>query len=195
MSLLGRLAALVLPAKSTPEGAYHPGPYNIMGPHGGTLPAAWGPNWNFWQMDLDPIPGCGITAMVEACTSAYAQTVAMCPMAHWRALDNGGRERVTTSALSRIARVPNDYQTRSDFLLNLVRSLYLDGNAYALALRNDRFEVASLHGMNPRLCSASVINGEVFYHSAIASSTAGSRLQLDRTLEFRARTRRAVACD
>ena len=64
MSFLGRLAALILPGKSVPEGAYHAGPYHIMGPHGGTLPHAWGPNWNFWQMDLDPLPGCGITAMV-----------------------------------------------------------------------------------------------------------------------------------
>lgn len=164
MSLLGGLRSLLgLGLKSTPEGAYHEGPYRILTTSSpGWLPPEWGA-WNHWQMNQDPRSGAGISAMVEACVSAYAQTVAMCPMSHWQRLDNGGREQVTTSALSRIAIAPNDYQTRSDFLLNLVRSLYLDGNGYALALRNNRFEIASLHGMDPRLCRAEVIDGEIFY--------------------------------
>lgn len=164
MSVLSSLRGLFgLGLKSSPEGAYHDGPYRILTTSSpGWLPHEWGA-WNHWQMNQDPRSGAGINAMVEACVSAYAQTVAMCPMAHWAMLDNGGREQVTTSALSRIAIAPNDYQTRSDFLLNLVRSLYLDGNAYALALRNNRFEISSLHGMDPRLCRAEVIEGEIFY--------------------------------
>lgn len=163
MSIIDRLTSFFWPTKATPEGAYHPGPYYIIGKNGGVLPADWGQNWNFWQMDLDPVRGGGANSMVEACVSAYAQTAAMCPLYHYRQRDNGGRELVTTSALSRIAIAPNDYQTRSDLLLNLVRSLYLDGNAYALALRNARFEVASLHGMNPAMCRAQVVGGEIFY--------------------------------
>jgi HK97 family phage portal protein len=165
MSLLGGLRSLLgLAVKSTPEGAYHDGPYRILTTSSpGWLPHEWG-SWNHWQMNQDPRSGAGINAMVEACVSAYAQTVAMCPLVHWeRNWDDGGREQVTTSALSRIAIAPNDYQTRSDLLLNLVRSLYLDGNAYALALRNNRFEISSLHGMDPRLCRAEVIDGEIFY--------------------------------
>lgn len=164
MSLIGRLSALLgFGIKSTPEGAYHPGPYRIMTTSSpGWLPHEWGA-WNHWQMDLDPVARVGANSMVEACVSAYAQTVAMCPMYHYRRRKKGGRELVATSALSRIAIAPNDYQTRSDLLLNLVRSLYLDGNAYALALRNNRFEVDSLHGMNPALCRAQVIDGEIFY--------------------------------
>jgi HK97 family phage portal protein len=159
MSWLAQIGAALGFAKSTPEGAYHPGPYFL---ERGWLPHEWGQFWNFWQMDRDPLPY-GLSAMVEACVSAYAQTIAMCPFGHWRSLDNGGRELVTTSALSRIIRAPNDYQTRSDFLLNLVRSLYLDGNAYALGLRNDRFEISSLHLMHPRQCSAATAEGEIFY--------------------------------
>lgn len=75
--------------------------------------------------------------MVEACVSAYSQTTAMLPGDHWRANDRGGRDRVTNSALARILRNVNSYQTISDFLLNAVRS--------ALALRNERFEIAELH--------------------------------------------------
>jgi HK97 family phage portal protein len=83
--------------------------------------------------------------MVEACISAYAQTIAMCAGDHWRTLPNGGRERVTTSALSRILKHPNDYQSFSDVLLNLVRNLYANGEGFAVLLRNNRTEVAELH--------------------------------------------------
>jgi HK97 family phage portal protein len=158
MTLLARIANL-FGSKSAAEGAYRPGPYLLPD---GWLSAKAGQYANWWQMGYDPLPA-GISSMVEACVSAYAQTVAMCPLVHWERLDNGGREQVTTSALSRIAIAPNDYQTRSDFLMNLVRSLYLDGNAYALALRNNRFEISSLHGMNPRMCRAQAFNGEIYY--------------------------------
>jgi len=61
-------------------------------------------------------------------------------------------------------RKPNTYQSISDFLLNSVRSLYIDGNAYALAIRNDRFEVDSLHLMDTRYSLPMVAEtGEVIY--------------------------------
>jgi HK97 family phage portal protein len=53
----------------------------------------------------------------------------------------------------------------SDFMLNLTRQLYVDGNAYALALRNDRFEITELHLMDSRLSFPRVApeTGDVFY--------------------------------
>ena len=132
------------------EGQPKPGPWLITtGQQQGWLPAEWG----FHQLLADgprPARRGGGSAIVEACVAAYAQTIAMCPGDHWRALPNGGRERVTTSALSRILRRPNDYQSRSDFLLKLAADLYRDGNTYALAQRNDRFEVAALHPFDPK---------------------------------------------
>jgi HK97 family phage portal protein len=157
MKVLDRVVSLF--RSKAVEGAYRPGPWLT---DTGWLPQQWGQYWNWWQLGYDPLPTWQ-TAMVEACVSAYAQTVAMCPYNHWREREDGGRSRVATSALSRIMRAPNDYQTISDFLLNLVRSLYLDGNAYALALRNDRFEISSLHLMHPRHSRAQVFNGEIYY--------------------------------
>ena len=104
--------------------------------------------------------------MIEACVSAYAQTIAMCPGDHWRRRADGGRERVpaASSALARVIRRPNAYSTISDFLLNLTRDLYKEGNAFALALRNDRFEVSELHLMRARECSARLaVDGTIFY--------------------------------
>jgi HK97 family phage portal protein len=109
---------------------------------------------------------CGLAALiVRACVAAYAQTTAMLPATHWRSTGNGGRERVTTSALSRVLKKPNGYQSTSDFFLNLTGSLYDEGNAYALALRNNRFEVSELHlfdarNSSPRLAAT----GEIYYN-------------------------------
>jgi HK97 family phage portal protein len=115
---------------------------------------------------------------VEACVSAYAQTVAMCPGDHWRKLENGGRERVAGSSLSRVIRRPNDYQSISDFLLNLTRRLYSQGEAFALATRNERGEIAELHLM--REGSALVANDGSIY------ALTGNEV-VDRRFDFSAR--------
>jgi phage portal protein BeeE len=52
---------------------------------------------------------------------------------------------VTTSSLSRVSRKPSAYQTISNFLNDAMRHLHLEGNAYALALRNARFKIDELH--------------------------------------------------
>ena len=130
------------------EGNFRPGPYYLP-ITGGWLPNGASLNW--WQEGYNPIYSSTCSAMVEACVSAYAQTVAMCPGDHWRLNSKGGRDRVKNSALARILRHPNEYQSISDFMLNIVRSLYLTGNAYALAMRNDRYEVDELHMMNPEM--------------------------------------------
>ncbi len=136
---------------------------------GGWLPAD--APLNFWQMGMD-VQSFGGSATVQACISAYAQTVAMCPPAQWRAAvdkggkPTGGRDLVTTSALSRILIQPNAYQSVSDLFLNLTHDLYSHGEVFAYGgMRNSRFEVTQLHLMDsrqswPRLAN----NGEIFYH-------------------------------
>lgn len=133
-----------LKQRSYPEGSVRPGPYQI---DGGWLSAKAGRFWNFWQMGYNVQPYGDSNAMVEACRSAYAQTVAMCPGDHWRTNSDGGRERITSSALARFLRTPNDYQSISDFLLNLTGRLYDNGEAFAYAVRNDRNEIAEMHLM------------------------------------------------
>jgi HK97 family phage portal protein len=160
------------------EGAYRSGPYYLP-ISGGWLPDGAAINW--WQLGQDPVGGYSQSAMVEACVSAYSQTVAMCPGTHWRANEKGGRERITTSALSRILRKPNWYQSISDFMLNLTRSLYLEGNAYALALRNDRYEIDELHLMDPRVSRPQLAStGDIFYslggNTVIEKQLKGSKL-------------------
>lgn len=126
------------------EGEYRPGPYLL---DGGWLSSTAGKFMNWWQMGHSLRPYGGSNPMVEACVSAYSQTVAMCPGDHWIGNAEGGRDRQTTSALSRIIRKPNDYQSMSDLLLNMTRRLYDKGEAFAIAVRNERSEIAELHWM------------------------------------------------
>lgn len=156
---MGLLSWLVGAKQKTAEGAYRPGPYLLSD---GWLSATAGRFMNFWQMGFSVQPYGEGSAMVEACVSAYAQTAAMCPGDHWRSLDNGGRERVTNSALSRVLRRPNDYQSISDFLMNLTRRLYTHGEAFALAIRNDRNEVGELHLMRDGYARVAE-EGSIFY--------------------------------
>jgi len=102
--------------------------------------------WQFWQRGFDrDQQRSGAVAAAEGGIDAYVQSIAQLPAAHYRRNDNGGKEVVTTSALSRILRNPNKYQTASDFKSFMVRQLLTTGNAYAVATRNARYEVDSLH--------------------------------------------------
>lgn len=131
----------------------------------GVLAAGPGRFMNWWQMGYSLNPHGESNAMIEACVSAYAQTVAMCPADHWRKLPNGGRERVSNSALSRVVKKPNDYQSSSDFFLNLTRTLYDKGEVFGVGIRNDRGEIREIHLMregHPRLAE----DGSIFYSLA-----------------------------
>jgi HK97 family phage portal protein len=162
--------------KRSAEGEPRPGPWWLP-LSGGWLAADHG-YANFWQMDL-PLSGSGKSAIVKACVSAYSQSTSMCSPAHWRATSRGGRRKVDNSAASRILRSPNEYQSISDFLLNTVTALYSEGNSYALAVRNDRYEVESLHPMSPTMSRPVLAEtGEIFYRLSgndIAARQFGAR--------------------
>lgn len=156
---MGILSRLLRTKTKAAEGEYRPGPYTLSD---GMLPA--GSPWNFWQMGRNVQPNSASSAMVEACVSAYSQTVAMCPGDHWRKRSDGGRDRVPDSPLAKIIIRPNDYQSISDFLLNATRDLYQYGEFFALAVRDERFNIIELHLMKARSCYARVAEtGEIFY--------------------------------
>lgn len=167
--LLSKISAPLLrslrPLLAKGEGEWRPGPYHIQ--YGGMEGSGWlsaqaGQSINYWQNGYSLRSGSEGSAMVEACVSAYAQTIAMCPGAHWLSQSNGGRQRIRNSDLSRILRQPNDYQSISDFLLNLTRRLYLYGETFAVAIRNNRGEVSELHLMLNGVASIAA-DGSIFY--------------------------------
>lgn len=144
--------------------------YSEAGP--GLIPMSW--PLNYWQCGLNPLPEAPCS-IVDACVWAYVRAIAQLPGYHMEELDNAGRETLTTTALSRILRVPNTYQTRSDFLTHGIRSLLYEGNWYSFAIRNARQEIAELHWLKPDACKAITVPvagqrvHEVFYELSDAN--------------------------
>lgn len=110
---------------------------------GGFIPSSW--PWNWWQQGRNPVGHADNVAAVQSATDAYAQAIASIPAGHFEILADESRSRMKNSAVNRVLRNPNGYQTGSDFKLNGIKSLLLRGNMYAVALRNDRNEVRELH--------------------------------------------------
>lgn len=125
-------------------------------------PAFWPVTW--WQQGYR-LPTTGPNAAVEACVSAISQTIAMLPIYHWKENSQGGSEKVVNSAVSRVLRKPNSYQTKADFFLNLARAELYRGNGYALAQRNGRSEISALHPVQPSAIYpfVSEVDGSVYY--------------------------------
>lgn len=180
MNLLSRLPLPWRAKQMAAEGQYRPGPYLLSD---GWLSASAGRYWNWWQSGHSLQPYGERNAMIEACQAAYSQTVAQLPGDHWRGLANGGRERVGNSSLSRILRRPNDYQTISDFLLNLVRRLYQAGESFAYAVRNNRFEIVELHLMRDGSVNITEEGGIVY--SLSGNEVAEQRLDLSEPVPAR----------
>ena len=76
---------------------------------------------NWWQAGRNIDHYDSPTAIVHACVDAYAQTMASLYAEHFTYDDKDTKKRIKNSALSRCLHQPNDYQTRSDFILNLVK--------------------------------------------------------------------------
>jgi len=143
------------------EGAWR-GPFWGIGELGGWHELS--PLEDGWQRNLSPwlIKACGAA---YACKWVISRTIASMPARHMRRLDNGGREEIKTSPLSRMLRNPNWYQTRSDFFLNLVFELLSYGNAYVLVYRDDSSRIESMHIVPAGSTEPYIVSdtGEVFY--------------------------------
>jgi HK97 family phage portal protein len=130
-------------------------------------PASWPAGW--WQGGYR-FPRNDGNAAVEACVGVISQTIASLPLQHWRTTANGGQELVANSPVTRVLRRPNLYQTRSDFILNLVRMELLSGNGIAVAGRSEDRKVESLHLLPSNHGVPYVApGGEVFYRATARS--------------------------
>lgn len=108
--------------------------------------------WQFWQRGYDrDATYTGVCAAAESGFDAYSQSVAQLPI-HHVGVDGQSHDIKRNSSVARLLRNPNGYQTRSDFMNQLTRRLMSTGNAYAVAERNNRFEVVGLHPVYASHC-------------------------------------------
>ena len=144
----------------------HPGPlvpgYGATRVNDGWISCAW--PMNYGQVGYDPTIA-GYDDVVYACIQLYARTIAQLPGYHKRTGADGGDVIIDNDALARVLKAPNPYQTKSDFLYNLVWGHLETGNSYAIGTRNNRFEVTRLDLVNP-WSTRPIVNretGDVFY--------------------------------
>ena len=101
---------------------------------------------------------------VYACVTRTAELVSQCYVTHVRSRDNNPKQ-ITTSAAYRVLRNPNQYQSGAEFLYNMVCTALFEGEAFAVATRNDRNEISSLHTLAPGTCTPMIDDEtrEIFY--------------------------------
>lgn len=131
----------------------------------GPMDTSW--DWGWWQQDKK-VGGSAMNSTVEACVSALSQTTAMCPLYHYVDGGDKGLVRKKGSNLERVILNPNTYQTRSGFFVDVIRSMYLEGNAFVVAQRGPNNMIKSLHLMNPRSTRGYLEpeSGQVFYYAS-----------------------------
>jgi HK97 family phage portal protein len=139
------------------------GPFTGIGEFGGHFGIE--PTGDGWQRGLE-VPTFGVRRIpaAYAAVMANASAVAQCWPRHMRHT-SGEFARVTTSPAFQIFRKPNDYETWPVFMLNLIASMQFDGTGYAVALRDGKGAVTSLHRAPRGACSPFISpeNGDVFY--------------------------------
>jgi HK97 family phage portal protein len=118
-------------------------------------------NLSVAQSDARHVP------MVYAAVMANAKAASTCWAKHRREKTKGSLkyEDVRTSPAARIFRDANPYETWPVFLLNMIATMGFDGQAYALAVRDDRYAVTQLHRM-PRGSMTPIISpedGSIYY--------------------------------
>ena len=127
------------------------GPFSGIGELGNSfaidpLGDGWHRNLEVDAMQARNVPG------VYACVMLISRAIAQCYPKHVR-VKNGSFTDIRTSAAFRVMRNPNEYQATPDFLLNLVSRALFDGESFAVATRNDRQEVNSLHLLQRGSCT------------------------------------------
>ena len=138
----------------------------------GWMNTSWDTGW--WQQNLKPLQGLGTNETVEACVSALSQTVSMCPVYQLQEQTDGEQTRQYGSNAERVMLNPNRHTTRSEFMNNLIRSVYFHGNGYAYATRNGTGAVGELYLLNPKNVNPvqDPETGDIYYWvSATANGT------------------------
>jgi len=114
----------------------------------GWMNTSWDQGW--WQQNLKPLQGLGTNETVEACVSTLSQTVSMCPVYQLQEAPDGELTRQYASNAERVMLNPNPHVTRSEFMNNLIRSVYFTGNGYAFSTRNGTGAVGELYLLDPK---------------------------------------------
>lgn len=123
-----------------------------------SLGDGWQRNLSIDRVDEKNIP------TVYACVTRTADLVSQCYVTHVKDKHKHPKQ-ITTSAAYRVLRNPNGYQSGAEFFYNMICTALFEGEAFAVATRNKRFEIDSLHPLAAGTCSPMIEDQtkEIFY--------------------------------
>ena len=144
--------------RTAPEGAWQPA-YGI-GEFGSVFDI---PRGDGFQRNLSG-PALERNTIVAAIRNAYGMSLGAAGWDYIRRETDGSITIIENSAISRVLRYPNQYQTACDLIMTILSSLIYYGNAYVWArTRNDRNEITELVPLIPHYKRAVEFEGEIYY--------------------------------
>ena len=127
----------------------------------GGIPRSFPVEW--FQMGYNP-PSNTTSSVSEAAISAYAQTVAQLPVRQYKINTDGSRTLMPNTRATAVLNRPNNYQTRSDFMLNLIYGLLGQGNGYFYGDgQRGGVDSDNIYLLDPRATRAMVLEGDIYY--------------------------------
>ncbi|MCA0944497.1 phage portal protein [Salipiger pacificus] len=125
-------------------------------------------NWSNWSSGTHTPAGSQSALRFSAAWAAVnilCQDVSKLPLNLYRKRPGGGRDLVTNHPVARLLKRPNPWQTRLEFVRQLVLSMLLDGNGYALIERDGAARPVALIPVLPHRCQAlqNEVTLELFY--------------------------------
>lgn len=124
------------------EGSWR-GPFYGTGELGGSY--VLDPFEEGWQRNLAPQVDPWRVAVVYACGMMSARALAQCEPKHLVLDSDGGWSRSTTSPASRILRIPNEYETWPQIIVNTVAEMLFGGESLWLIVRDERYAPVAVH--------------------------------------------------
>ena len=144
-----------------------------------TVARAWYPpeqqgvHMNSWQAGIPYTRGVEKNFnAVYACRRVLSEEVARLSAGHFLKAEDGGRVQLQ-STLNRILRYPNTWQSHVNFWLGMMDRLVSDGNAYALALRDERRAVSEFIPLRSAYPYVDPEDGAIFYGVGWDTQTPG----------------------
>jgi HK97 family phage portal protein len=122
-----------------------------------------------WSQTVAGVPVNGATAVqqstVLACVQILAADVARTPIQIFKKFGDGNKKLAKDHILYRLFKNPNDYMTMYEFFELIMYSLLLEGNAFAVILRNAAgAPIALIPIWAERVAIYESPDGGIFYH-------------------------------
>jgi HK97 family phage portal protein len=143
-----------------------------------SLNQAWSDRPELWlQMGLPTTVGrLATSSPVEAAVSIVSTDVGTLPIKVVEEREDGTMVSLRTTTAGRVLAKPNEYQTKTDFIIGLMRDVFFYGNAYAWADRDSRGQIMSLYPLRPRQVQPHIASdGTVYYSIALTELEIGER--------------------